>query len=313
MILPDVIKFYCGTSRGGGELGVAIPGRYTCISPVTGRTENTFSVNHVKVSSDTQIIQDSGAFSDSPIGRLTYAQALDRQMSHALKFGYESQIEALASYDLLIDEKWEQGKRRKKRWSTSEAEEAVKVTVGAAKWLVKHRPLKSLILSAQGVSADQYLDCTKRVLKYLRPDDILGLGGWCITGKMPAQIMPTFRETITKVIPFLGQEGVKKVHIWGVLFSPALGELLWMCDQHGVELSTDSASPAYLPRFGTWGWGAWRNPQYQKPPTDLSYLHCRIHVAITRCWLNQLRATPFYKEPYVSPVIQLSMEDYFGW
>src|SRR5262245_27290621 len=60
---------------------------------------------------------DSGAFSDSPEGRLDAPTALDRQFRWEAKaarhWGAPWQAEALVSYDLLIDEKWTGGKRIK--------------------------------------------------------------------------------------------------------------------------------------------------------------------------------------------------------
>ncbi|GHO44115.1 hypothetical protein [Ktedonospora formicarum] len=52
----------------------------------------------------------------------------------------------------------------------------------------------------------------------LEDGDVFGLGGWRITGKLPAQILPVFRETMRLVTPFLGREGVKRVHVWGVCY-----------------------------------------------------------------------------------------------
>src|SRR5262245_33392611 len=86
---------------------------------------------------------DSGAFSDPPEGRLTPEGALERQIAWERRFsemtGKAWMAELLASYDLLIDEKWGPAGRRKERWSVAEGERAVAVTVAAARYLASRR------------------------------------------------------------------------------------------------------------------------------------------------------------------------------
>ncbi|MBO0796762.1 MAG: hypothetical protein J2P36_38265 [Ktedonobacteraceae bacterium] len=218
-------------------------------------------------------------------------------MAHAEHNGYASAITHRASYDLLIDEKWERGRRYKARWSELDAAIAVETTVRAAAYLTHHRAGVKLIVSAQGVSARQYLQCAQQIMPLLEPGDLFGLGGWCITGKLPAQILPVFRETMRLVIPFLGREGVKQVHIWGVCFAKALGELLWLCDEWGMALSTDSTGPSIKPAMGEWGYAEWRDPLYQRPAPAIRGLERARHVQATRDWLASFRSTPHYIEP----------------
>lgn len=110
-------------------------------------------------------------------------------------------------------------------------------------------------------------------------------------------MMPVFRQTIKSVIPFLGREGIKKAHIWGVLYPFALGELLWVCDQYGIELSTDSVGPNWGPCMSKWGIGDWINRDYKSTQGPIMGIHRKIHVAITRCWLKQFRQSQYYREP----------------
>lgn len=265
-----------------------------------------------KVPSSTRIIQDSGAFCDGPGERLSFERALERQVVHAAKHGYASQITHRASYDLLIDEVWTDGNRHKRRWTVKDAETAVKATVEAAVFLATKRGGLSLILSAQGVDATQYLECVQEVAPLLDVDkDILGLGGWCIVGKLPAAMMPTFRETIRSIIPFAAGKGVRQVHIWGVLYAPALGELLWMCDRHNVKLSTDSAGPVARIAQGKWGYMGWTKKDYVRPNPQTRGLHMALHVQAVRCWLACLKNTKHYREPRVEEkrYTQLSLED----
>lgn len=291
----EAIRFYCGTNEQYWNKHPTAPGPYACISPVYGRSARTKARTRVTVPHDTQIIQDSGAFSDGPGQRLSFAEALDRQQAHAERYGYAQQIEARASYDLLIDEKWHGGTRRKARWSASEADTAVSDTVRAAAYLDQHRaPGLPLILSAQGVNAQQYLHCTQRIITHMQQGDILGLGGWCITGLMPAQIMPAFHETMQLLIPFIAREQIGRVHLWGVCYAKALGELLALCDEYGVQLSTDSAGPNIRPNFGRWGYAEWHNPRYQRKSVNVRGLERAEHVALTRAWLANFRTTPNY-------------------
>lgn len=292
--------FYCGVNETQWNHHPVAPGALACVAPVYGASERTHKENSVRLPTDCKVLVDSGAFSDGPELRITARESLERQLKHAAKYGYFDQVEAIATYDLLIDEKWQNGKRHKTRWSISEAELAVQETVNSARFLSDHCYLVpdwwKFVLSAQGVDADQYLDCTRQIAPLFRDGDILGLGGWCIIGKMPGVMMPVFRETIIKVVPFAAQF-TKRIHIWGVLYSPAIGELLWMCDQYGLELSTDSSGPQVRPCRGDWGYAGWRDANYTQPPVETRGLERARHVAAVRDWLSKFRESKFYREP----------------
>ena len=255
------IRFYCGLNETAWNGITPEPGEYTCIAPVCGRKEDATEAdrrNTVFVPRTTLVIQDSGAFSDGPKNRLGYEGSLERQIAHAERYNYVDLITHRASYDLLIDERWSNGFRHKERWSEEAGQFAVKATVEAAAYLDKHRDSRyACIMSAQGVTPAQYMECAKKVMSYLRDNDIFGLGGWCILGKKPS-LMSVFRQTMRQLIPFLSHQGVKRVHIWGVCYPPALGELLSLCQEYGIEVSTDSAFPCMAPAFGNWGFGSWR-------------------------------------------------------
>jgi hypothetical protein len=194
---------------------------------------------------------DSGAFSDPPGRRLSFEAALERQLAWEARastaWGVPWRAEALVSYDLLIDERWDgpDGQRRKQRWAVDEAEPAVEVTVAAARYLADRRAElapRHLVLSCQGVDARQYEACAARVLEAARPGDWLGLGGWCILGRR-TRLLPEYRETIHRVLPMTAAAGLGQVHVFGVLYLPALGELVWLADRHGLKVSTDSTRP----------------------------------------------------------------------
>lgn len=291
-----MVTLYCGVGEVVWNWHPTQPGPFACISPVYGAHVSRRRITSVRIPPDTLVIQDSGAFSDGPSHRLDIAAALNRQIAHGEKYGYADQITHRASYDLLIDEVWTGGNRHKRRWSVQEAEDAVTTTVAAARYMAQHKD-RPAVLSVQGVDAAQYMDCARQVVPLLEPDDVLGFGGWCIIGKMPAVMMPVFRETIRLVVPWLGRHSVRRVHIWGVLYAPALGELLWMCDQQDIELSTDSAGPSWRPAFGEWGYDDWRDLSYIPAPVEQHGLERARHVAETRNWLARLRHTRHYREP----------------
>lgn len=290
------MKFYCGVGERVWNHHPVAPGPLACVSPVSGKSEVKKHENWVTIPAGTEVIQDSGAFSDGPGSRLDFQAALDRQLAHAEKHGYGNRVTHRASYDLLIDEKWINGVRSKRRWSVVEAEEAVETTVRAAAFTAKHVTDKRRVLSAQGVSPDQYLDCTRRVLPYLNEDDALGLGGWCIVG-IYRSLMDVFVRTINLVIPAAAEAGVNHVHIWGVIYADALGRLLHLCDEYGIELSTDSVGPSVRPVWNKWGYADWIDRTYQRPDTSRLGLDRARHVAATRTWLNDLRQTRYYRTP----------------
>jgi len=113
--------------------------------------------------------------------------------------------------------------------------------------------------------------------------------------------MASFRETISLVVP-LAAQFVNRVHIWGVCYAPALGELLWMCDRYGIKLSTDSSGPQVRPTRGEWGYMGWRDTEYKRSPVEIRGLERARHVVATREWLSKFRELEWYKSPKESIV-----------
>lgn len=289
---------YCGVNETRWNKHPVMPGRLACVAPVYGNRKKL--ENRVRIPKDTKVMVDSGAFCDEK--RLSVAAALERQVTHADKYDYWYQVSEVVSYDWLIDEKWIDGVRVKERWSTEDAKRAVDETVKNAEFLVEHRfaipnyPYSKIILSVQGVDAGQYLDCAKRVVRSMSTTkDVLGMGGWCIIGKMPKKMMPVFIETVRDLIPALHKSGVKRVHIFGVLYAPALGYLLYLCNQCGIKLSTDSAGPQFRPTMGVWGYMGWRNKNYKRAPVETRGYDRARHVRLTRDWLRNFERTKFYR------------------
>ena len=282
--IPDIL-FYCGLNEKTWNHHAMETGEYVCIAPVSGKTEETKTVNRVYVASDKvkHVLMDSSAFSDKielsqgtiiKNDRLSFEDALHRQITHAYQFHYVEQVSHLASYDLLIDETWLDGERSKQRWSHTAAEYAVRETVNAAAYLTTQRrrlrrvfghPI-GLVLSAQGVEVEQYMQCAAQILPYMEEGDIFGLGGWCITGLLPSIMLPCFKQVMSELIPFLALHGIKRVHVWGVIMPEALAFLLALCAFYGIQPSTDSSGPCRYPILGNWGYGSWRNNAYKVPP-----------------------------------------------
>lgn len=336
--LPD-IQFYCGLNEKYWNYHAVEPGTHVCIAPVTSITvedkktgEKRRKLVRTQVLIDDskikRVLVDSGAFSDGiellggqvvRNNRLSFDHALQRQIAHAYEFRYAHLVEAIVSYDLLIDEVWQDGERSKDRWSKDAAEFAVQETIKAARYLSSSRRRIDeafghhvrLVLSAQGVEAEQYKRCAEAIVECMRPDDIFGLGGWCITGLRRHEMLPAAACILPGVFEVLSKAGVSRVHVFGVIIPKLLGFLLHLCDLYGIQLSTDSAGPSVEPaKNGNWGFGSWTNPKYRKPSSLPS---CRVvntsgnrapacaldtrcaglercrHVRLTREWLANFR------------------------
>lgn len=234
---------------------------------------------------------DSGAFTDPPHRRLTPEQALDRQLRWegiaSDKWGEPFQATGLVSYDLLIDETWIAGERHKRRWSVVDAERAVQITVEAAAYLAsqrKHLAPRTLILSAQGVDALQYAECAAGVLQHAQSRDWFGFGGWCILGRF-TRMLPIFWQTLRLVIPMVKIAGLSHVHIFGVLWQPALGGLVWLADHYGLTVSTDSTAPILA------------TTRKDQKKAGARFPYWRDNVAYWIQSLADLRSSPYYREP----------------
>jgi hypothetical protein len=251
---------------------------------------------------------DSGAFSDPPPRRLDPGRALERQLAwerRATVFWNAPapwRSEALASYDRLIDEVWTPGPaglaRHKRRWTAAAAESAVRETVEAARYLAAQRARlapRRLLLACQGVDAAQYRECVAEVLKVASPADWIGLGGWCILGRWRRCWAPAFWETLRACLPPIAHAGVRRVHLFGVLWPPALGGLLWLADRHGLAVSTDSSAPLLA--------ATWPDPKR----AGMRAATHRGNVVWWRHALASLRTSPYYRAP-PRPPRQLALE-----
>lgn len=234
---------------------------------------------------------DSGAFSDQIAKRLTPELALLRQLkweqsaSKKLQTAWISQ--AIASYDLLIDEIWTGKQPVKQRWSVAAAELAVEVTVNAAKYLASQRQYlqpRHLVLGCQGFDDEQYRLCVERVLEYAAMGDYIGFGGWCVLGRFTSYL-PSFYETLHQCIPLIAQSPVRHVHIYGVLYELALAPLLWITDRYGLTVSCDSSRPIL------------DCTKANDKKAGIKHPNWRDNVRWWQEHLANLRQSSFYREP----------------
>lgn len=242
--------------------------------------------------SNVSALLDSGAFSDPPENRLSPAGALDRQLCWERQARNECgaigwRAEAIVSYDRLIDEVWAGGIRHKQRWTVKAADAAVEETVEAARYLAARRrdlEPRRLVLSCQGVEAAQYFGCVQEVLQVATPNDWIGFGGWCILGRWKSWLHEFFR-TIHLCLPEIAAAHIGRVHLFGCIWPPALGGLLWLADQYGITVSTDSAAPLLA--------CAWKNSKKAGARCD----NWRANVNWWQNTLLNLRDSPYYHEP----------------
>lgn len=246
--------------------------------------------------SQINLFLDSGAFQ-----RFKDNQRIENSQSLELQLYRERQLKtvcfALASNDRLIDEKEVNGRKAKERWTVEEGWLAVRQTVAAAEYLASQRQYlagRKLVLGCQGVDAKQYKACVSEVLQFTTAADWIGLGGWCILGKQQ-KWMQTFRQTLIEVIPLIAASPVKHVHIYGVLFEPALGNLLWMCDRYGLTCSTDSKKALSDCR--------WKTPE-QRKKAGARRDYWRDNLAYWHHHLATFQSTPFYRSPYTGSTTQ---------
>lgn len=198
------------------------------------------------------VMLDSGAFQDLQTHeRLSYQGALDRQLNFEDKQDFFANY--LVSYDRIVDESPTiQGVRKKRRVDEQTADRYVEETINAAKFLADQREdlaPRRLILSNQGVSPDQYIDCIKEVLRFAEPSDVIGLGGFCIIGQVP-RFVPDYFEVLQRAIPLIKKKRIRRVHIFGVGVFKLLVKTHVMCSQAGIVPSYDTSSLELNAVFG---------------------------------------------------------------
>ena len=199
---------------------------------------------------DVSYILDSGAFQDVKGVRLSYSDALRRQLNFEKVVG--RQAYAIVSYDHLVDEQMVDGVQIKVRVDRDTGKRYVDETVEAAAYLASRRSDlgdRKLILSCQGTDDKQYLDCLDAILDIAKPGDIIGFGGFCILSKNKVY-EEEFYRVVTKGIPKIRDAGIDRVHIFGMGVFRALVQADVFARMHGVECSYDTSSAEMNAVFG---------------------------------------------------------------
>ena len=188
-----------------------------------------------------KVLLDSGAFADVRRGRITFEEALERQLAYEQRYGFIS--ERLVSYDLLIDEQLQGDRQVKDRWGEGKGWNAVETTIAATEFLAARRrelAPRQLVLSCHGVTAEQYITCMKAILEIVEPQDCIGLGGWCIVGQR-RELASLFWDAMNAVLPMIAKAGVKDVHIFGLAWVSIMREWAIRCRDLGLRASNDTS------------------------------------------------------------------------
>lgn len=207
---------------------------------------------------------DSGAFQDVDDGvRLLPWTALERQLRFIRKLrfylnNHDWMAECLFIYDQMagVDEAVVNGKKVKVRGTPDSAARAVEETLWAAQYYSSQREeiakyAHHLGFVGQGIDPDQYEGCVRAMLPLMQSGDYFGFGGFCIWGRMPKRITPIAEETIKRVIPILWGAGIRRFHLLGVQYAPAIewvADLVrWinegLAEKDHITFSTDGSAP----------------------------------------------------------------------
>lgn len=197
---------------------------------------------------------DSGAFQDigAKHARLFPWQALDAQLR------YEEQLrwwldepafhfETVFIYDnpAGVDEAVIDGRKVKVRGDERSAERAIEDTLAAAAvYAARRADIRGRIeWVGQGISPDQYLDCLRLQRRYFRDGDLIGLGGFCIWGRMPTRMRNTAHKTIAWAVNWGRLHGICEYHMLGVMYAPAVRWAAGLARKRRVRFATDGSGP----------------------------------------------------------------------
>jgi hypothetical protein len=200
----------------------------------------------------TNVLLDSGAFQDVKLDqRLNFKEALNRQLQFENSQSFVSEM--IVSYDHLVDEKNdEQLGRIKQRVSYEEACDFVEETIDAAKFLTDQRENllpRKLVLSNQGVTVSQYIECLKEVLSFSQEDDVIGFGGWCIVGRIPS-LKKDYYAVLEEALPLMRAKGIRRLHLFGIGSFDVLVRSHFLSRSFGIEPSYDTSSYEFRGLFG---------------------------------------------------------------
>lgn len=207
----------------------------------------------VDIPNDTIYMMDSGAFQDvKDDQRLTFANALKRQLDFEKKLGVKA--ESLVSYDRLVDEQCENGVQFKKRVDDDIGVDYVEETIKASEYFVREREKgllknRNLVLSNQGCNVRQYVGCVNNILDIAEPNDIIGIGGFCIMYRSK-EYRQDYYEILKHTLPRIAEKGIRRIHIFGMSIFEVLIRTDLMCKKYGIECSYDTSSAERGAVFG---------------------------------------------------------------
>jgi hypothetical protein len=187
-----------------------------------------------------EVLLDSGAFSDGPQKRKSPLAALRRQMQWEIKgrelWGPDFRASHIVAYDRLMHH-FEEDEEAKKR--TAQTIWACKVL---SMWRSDIKP-RTLVMPVQGRTPEEQASCAESILKLMREEDWIGLGGWCQIGRWKSRYAE-LEATAETVLPMAAKKGIHHVHIFGVMWEPALEIIDREATKHNMTCSTDSSRPA---------------------------------------------------------------------
>lgn len=177
----------CNDKLNTKELNTDLISDYICLNP---KYKVTLKNPNVKV------LLDSGAFQDrEKETRLTFEEALQRQLDYEQKVGFVS--EKIVAYDYMSN---------------------VQETVEGNKFLAsKREELKprQLVLMVQGDTTREYIYCLTEALKIATPEDCIGFGGVALAGKIN-DLKYKLWDAFKIGLPIIYNKGIKNIHIFGV-------------------------------------------------------------------------------------------------
>ncbi|MDY0247273.1 MAG: hypothetical protein RBR26_10160 [Methanosarcina mazei] len=242
------MKFYvskCHDKLNGHVYSLEYVAPYICVNPYYNVT--------IGKGSKCKYMIDSGAFQDvGNESRLTYQEALNRQLKFEKKISKYKKADAIVSYDRLVDEQMGEAGQFKERVPMDIAKSYVEETIKAAEFLDGCRSklgTRKLILSCQGVNADQYIQCLENILNVSKEGDIIGFGGFCIMSKS-IEYEKQYYDVIKRAFPLIKKEGINRVHIFGVGIFRALIQTDVFARMNGLECSYDTSSPEINATYG---------------------------------------------------------------
>lgn len=252
---------------------------------------------------DVLVIEDSGAFQERDMKhRLTAEAALDRQLAHRAQIADKSnhgfQFEAIVTYDMLVgvDEALVDGKRVKQRGTVDTARVAVAETIASARYYAAQRKRigTGIAFSCQGAEPEQYAECAQQLVRLMEAGDIFAFGGFCILGRHK-RLLPKFIASLRLVLPMLQTQGVKRAHLLGICWAPALEAAERERAGYDITFTTDSSSLEMNSIMGR----VWRDRQWHKTyskedkgvnyhPVDLTMANIERFAA----WLKSMTENP---------------------